>query len=175
MKRMIDFSVAAAAMLVFPVVLCSCSGRSEAEKKAEPAVAKQEAKAEVPAAEVKAEPVLDNSQPVEKPAPAPVAEKKAEPAPAPAPVAEKKAQAPAPVAEKKAEPAPAPVAEKKAGSPLNPPVEHVVRTGDSLWKIAKKYYGSGAKWSLIYEANKSAIKKKDFLEPGTVLVIPAAK
>lgn len=158
----------AAAMLVFPVVICSCSSTgSDAEKKADPAAVKQETKAETPAAvEVKAEPVLDNSKPEEKPAPAPAsAEKKAVPAP------EKKKAAPAP-AEKKAAPAPE---KKKAGSKLNPPVEHVVRTGDNLWKIAKKYYGSGAKWTLIYEANKSAIKKKDFLEPGTVLVIPAAK
>ena len=165
MKR-INFVAATAAMLVFPVVICSCSSTgSKTEKKDEPAAVKQETKAETPAAtEVKAEPVLDNSKPAEKPAPAP-AEKKAAPAPA-----EKKA-APAP-AEKKAAPAPA---KKKAGFELNPPVEHVVRTGDNLWKIAKKYYGSGAKWTLIYDANKSAIKKKDFLEPGTVLVIPASK
>ena len=158
MKR-INFVAAAAAMLVFPVVICSCSSTgSKTEKKDEPAAVKQETKAETPAAtEVKAEPVLDNSKPAEKPAPAPAAaEKKAAPAPA----------------EKKAAPAPA---KKKAGSELNPPVEHVVRTGDNLWKIAKKYYGSGAKWTLIYDANKSAIKKKDFLEPGTVLVIPASK
>ena len=38
-----------------------------------------------------------------------------------------------------------------------------------------KYYGSGSQWKRIYEANKSAIKKQDFLEPGTVLMIPAAK
>lgn len=173
MKR-INFSVAAAAMLVFPVILCSCSTSSKTEKKAEPDVPRQEAKTEAPAEEVKAEPVLDNSKPVEKSAPA-AAEKKAEPAPAPV-AAEKKAEpAPAPAAaEKKAEPAPAPE-KKKAGSELNPPVEHVVRTGDNLWNISKKYYGSGAKWKLIYDANKSAIKKKDFLEPGTVLVIPAAK
>ena len=108
--------------------------------------------------EVKAEPVLDNSKET-KPAPAPA--KKAEPAPAPAPA-------------KKAEPAPAPAPEKKKASNARP-VEHVVRTGDNLWKISKKYYGSGAKWKLIYEANKSAIKKQDFLEPGTVLAIPAAQ
>ena len=159
MKK-INFSAAAAAMLVFPVVLCSCSSTSpETEKKPDSTVPRQEVQAETSATEVKAEPVLDNSKPEDKPAPAPEV-KKAEPAPAPE--------------VKKAEPAPAPEV-KKAGSQLNPPVEHVVRTGDNLWKIAKKYYGSGAKWSLIYEANKSAIKKKDFLEPGTVLVIPAAK
>ena len=74
--------------------------------------------------------------------------------------------------EKKAEPAPAP--EKKKASDGRP-VEHVVRTGDNLWSIARKYYGNGAKWKLIYEANKSAIKKPEFLEPGTVLAIPAAQ
>ena len=144
--KIINLFAAAAAMLVFPVVFCSCSTGPEKEKKAETEVPAKTAKAEPePAAvEVKAEPVLDNS-------------KEAKPAPAP---------------EKKAEPAPAP--EKKKASNVRP-VEHVVRTGDNLWNISKKYYGSGAKWKLIYEANKSAIKKQDFLEPGTVLAIPAAQ
>ena len=142
--KIVNLSAVAAAMLVFPVVFCSCSTGSDKEKKAETEVPAKTAKAEPAAVEVKAEPVLDNS-------------KEAKPAPAP---------------EKKAEPAPAP--EKKKVSNVRP-VEHVVRTGDNLWKIARKYYGSGAKWTLIYEANKSAIKKKDFLEPGTVLVIPAAR
>jgi len=177
--KMINLSAAVAAMLVFPVVLCSCSTGSEKEKKADSPVPVQEAKAEPQAVEVKGEPVLDNSKPETKPA---AAEKKAEPAPAPAPekkaepaAAEVKAEpAPAPAPEKKAEPAPAPE-KQKADKGHNRPVEHVVRTGDNLWNIAKKYYGSGAKWTLIYDANKSAIKKKDFLEPGTVLVIPASK
>ena len=162
--KIVNLSAAAAAMLVFPVVFCSCSTGPEKEKKAEPEVPVKEAKAEPAAIEVKAEPVLDNSKPEAKPA---AAEKKAAPAPAP----EKKAKPAA--AEKKAAPAPAP--EKKAAKGLNRPVEHVVRTGDNLWKISKKYYGSGAKWKLIYEANRSAIKKQDFLEPGTVLAIPAAQ
>ena len=168
--KMVNLSAAAAAILVFPVVFCSCSTGSKVEKKAEPEVPARTAKAEPAAVEVKGEPVLDNSKEA-KPAPAPA--KKAEPAPAPAP--EKKAEpVPAPAPEKKAEPAPAPAPEKKKAS-NGRPVEHVVRTGDNLWKISKKYYGSGAKWKLIYEANKSAIKKQDFLEPGTVLAIPAAQ
>ena len=154
--KIVNLSAAAAAMLVFPVVFCSCSTGSKVEKKAEPEVPAKTAKAEPAAVEVKAEPVLDNSKEA-KPAPAP--EKKAEPAPAPAP-------------EKIVEPAPAP--EKKKVSNARP-VEHVVRTGDNLWNISKKYYGRGAKWKLIYKANKSAIKKQDFLEPGTVLAIPAAQ
>ena len=36
---------------------------------------------------------------------------------------------------------------------------YVVKEGDCLWAIAKAYYGSGAKWDVIYEANKSAIEE----------------
>lgn len=33
-----------------------------------------------------------------------------------------------------------------------------VKSGDSLWAIAKAKYGNGALWTKIYEANKSAIE-----------------
>ena len=154
--KMIYCSAAAAAMLVFPVLLSSCLS-DEPEAKTELAAPQQETPAPVLPEEVKSEPVLDNSKPA-----AQTAEKKSEPAPAPEKV------------EKKSEPAPAPE-KNKAGSSIQPPVEHVVKTGDNLWNISKKYYGSGSQWKRIYEANKSAVKKQDFLEPGTVLVIPAAK
>ena len=36
---------------------------------------------------------------------------------------------------------------------------HTVKSGDTLWGIAKKYYGSGSKWKKIYNANKSTIEK----------------
>ena len=32
-------------------------------------------------------------------------------------------------------------------------VIHVVKSGESLWRIAQLYYGSGAKWPKIAEAN----------------------
>ena len=156
--KMIHFSAAAAAMLVFPVLLSACLS-DDSKAKTEPAVPQQEAPAASQAEEVKPEPVLDNSKPEAAPA---AVEKKSEPAPAPAAV------------EKKSEPAPA-AEKKKADKSIQPPVEHVVKTGDSLWSISRKYYGSGAQWKRIYEANKAAVKKQDFLEPGTVLVIPAAK
>ena len=156
--KMIHFSAAAAAMLVFPVLLSACLS-DDSKAKAEPAVPQQEAPAASQTEEVKPEPVLDNSKPEAAPA---AVEKKSEPAPAPAAV------------EKKSEPAPA-AEKKKADKSIQPPVEHVVKTGDSLWSISRKYYGSGAQWKRIYEANKAAVKKQDFLEPGTVLVIPAAK
>lgn len=51
---------------------------------------------------------------------------------------------------------------------------YTVVKGDSLWKIAGKYYGSGAKWPAIYEANKSVVGgNPNLIYPGQVLVIPA--
>lgn len=62
---------------------------------------------------------------------------------------------------------------------------HKVKYGDCLWNIAKKYYGKGSKYTIIYNANKSAIeadaKKHGFssskggnrIWPGLVLTIPA--
>ena len=101
-----------------------------------------------------------------------------EPAPAPAPAPEVKPQEPAPAPTpapevKPQEPAPAPKEEapKKAELPCN----HTVRTGDNLWKLAREYYGSGAKWTIIFEANRDKLKKAEFLAPGTVLTIPAEK
>ena len=50
---------------------------------------------------------------------------------------------------------------------------HVVASGDSLWKIAKKHLGNGNKWKLIYEANKGTIgPNPDLIKPGQVLTIP---
>ena len=50
----------------------------------------------------------------------------------------------------------------------------VVR-GDCLWKIAKRFYGSGAKYTVIYNANRGVIGgNPNLLYPGQVLTIPAA-
>lgn len=62
---------------------------------------------------------------------------------------------------------------------------YVVKKGDCLWKIAKKYYGTGTKWKIIYNANKTIIEKTakkygrksssngHWIYPGTKLIIPA--
>ena len=49
---------------------------------------------------------------------------------------------------------------------------YTVVAGDSLSKIAKRFYGSANRWREIYEANKSKIKNPDLIQPGQVLVIP---
>ena len=48
-----------------------------------------------------------------------------------------------------------------------------VKKGDTLWAIAKKYYGSGAKYPKIYNANKKLIKNPNLIHIGWVLTIPA--
>lgn len=62
---------------------------------------------------------------------------------------------------------------------------YTVKSGDCLWNIAKKYYGSGTKYTVIYNANKTVIEntakkygKKSssnghWIYPGTKLTIPA--
>lgn len=53
------------------------------------------------------------------------------------------------------------------------PKSYTVKSGDSLWKIAKSIYGDGSQFKKIYEANKSVIgKDENLIKPGQKLVIP---
>lgn len=55
------------------------------------------------------------------------------------------------------------------------PQTYTVKSGDCLWNIAKKYYSSGSKYTVIYNANKSVIgSNPNLIYPGQVLTIPAA-
>jgi nucleoid-associated protein YgaU len=51
---------------------------------------------------------------------------------------------------------------------------HTVEKGDTLWKVAEKAYGNGAKYQAIFEANKPMLSDPDKIYPGQVLRIPAA-
>ena len=46
--------------------------------------------------------------------------------------------------------------------------------GVCLWNIAKRFYGNGAKYTVIYDANKGTIGgNPNLIYPGQVLTIPA--
>jgi nucleoid-associated protein YgaU len=50
---------------------------------------------------------------------------------------------------------------------------YTVVSGDSLSKIAKKYYGNANRWREIFEANRDQLDNPDLIKPGQVLKIPA--
>ena len=49
---------------------------------------------------------------------------------------------------------------------------YTVKSGDTLWKIAEKMYGSGGKYMKIFEANTDLLENPDKIRPGQELVIP---
>jgi nucleoid-associated protein YgaU len=62
---------------------------------------------------------------------------------------------------------------KPAAPPSQPaPRVYEVKSGDSLSKIAKQYYGNANEWRRIYDANRDQIKNPDLIHPGQRLVIP---
>jgi uncharacterized protein YidB (DUF937 family) len=56
-----------------------------------------------------------------------------------------------------------------------PPQEEIytVASGDSLSRIAKRYYGDANQWRKIFEANRDQIDDPDLIHPGQKLKIPS--
>ncbi len=48
----------------------------------------------------------------------------------------------------------------------------IVQPGNSLWRIARRAYGSGAQYTIIYEANASQIRDPDLIYPGQIFDVP---
>ncbi len=64
-----------------------------------------------------------------------------------------------------------------AGAPtsVTPPRSgrtHVVAAGETLYRIAQRYYGNGARWPEILEANRDQLKNANSVRPGMELRIP---
>jgi nucleoid-associated protein YgaU len=49
---------------------------------------------------------------------------------------------------------------------------YTIVSGDSLSKIAKKYYGDALKWKTLFEANHEVIQNPDLIYPGQVIRVP---
>ncbi|MFM7513380.1 MAG: peptidoglycan-binding protein LysM [Cyanobium sp.] len=50
----------------------------------------------------------------------------------------------------------------------------LVEKGDTLWGIAERAYGNGARYTEIFAANREVIEDPDLIFPGQKLRIPAA-
>lgn len=49
---------------------------------------------------------------------------------------------------------------------------HTVKSGETLGKIAKHYYGDPMKYKQIFQANSDILKNPDLIHPNQELVIP---
>ncbi|HET9148958.1 MAG TPA: LysM peptidoglycan-binding domain-containing protein [Alphaproteobacteria bacterium] len=48
----------------------------------------------------------------------------------------------------------------------------VVEPGNSLWRIARRTYGQGTRYTVIFEANRKQIENPDLIYPGQVFNLP---
>lgn len=48
----------------------------------------------------------------------------------------------------------------------------VVRPGNNLWSMARRVYGDGWRYTVIYEANRQQIRDPDLIYPGQVFTLP---
>ncbi|MEO1250014.1 MAG: LysM peptidoglycan-binding domain-containing protein, partial [Pseudomonadota bacterium] len=47
-----------------------------------------------------------------------------------------------------------------------------VQPGNSLWRIARRIYGQGIRYTIIYQANAEQIRDPDLIYPGQIFVLP---
>ena len=66
------------------------------------------------------------------------------------------------------------VAEVEDETPGDAPRLHTVEAGDTLWAIAEKTLGDGARFQEIFEANRPMLADPDRIYPGQVLRLPPA-
>ncbi len=67
-----------------------------------------------------------------------------------------------------------------AVTPAEPPTgtlaasgaSRVVSRGDSLWALSRRAYGDGARYDLIFSANRDKIRNPDLIYPGQTFVLP---
>ena len=62
------------------------------------------------------------------------------------------------------------------GAAAPAPVDTViVQPGNSLWRIARRTYGQGLQYTVIYEANKDRIGDPNLIYPGQIFTVPKSK
>ena len=68
--------------------------------------------------------------------------------------------------------APPPAEQKEEDKGPTRPKTYVVEEGDTLYGIAKRFYGSIRPWKMIREANKALISSDNRLKAGDTIVLP---
>lgn len=53
--------------------------------------------------------------------------------------------------------------------------EYTVVAGDTLTKLAERFYGSNTEWGRIYNANRKTLKHPDRVDVGVKLTIPSGE
>ncbi len=51
----------------------------------------------------------------------------------------------------------------------------IVQPGNSLWRIARRAYGRGVQYTIIYEANADQIRDPDLIYPGQIFEVPESE
>ena len=51
----------------------------------------------------------------------------------------------------------------------------IVSRGDNLWRISRRIYGVGTRYTVIYDANQPQIRNPDRIYPGQIFVLPAGQ
>jgi len=146
------------------------AGPSTADTAQPPVVAedKTEPSPEIAAAPAPDKPAAVADVPVEaKPAEQPEAD-------APANVAAAPVEQPAQSAETPAAPADLAAARPQTTAPKLQSVDSavIIRRGDTLWRISRRVYGRGMRYSTIYLANQEQIRDPDMIWPGQVFNVP---
>lgn len=67
------------------------------------------------------------------------------------------------------QPQPAPAS---AAASVTPARTYTVVAGDTLWGIAQRFYNNGARWPVIFDANRAKVASPWTLAIGTQLIIP---
>lgn len=61
-----------------------------------------------------------------------------------------------------------------SAAPVTGEIRHVVASGESLFTIAKRYYGDGSAWKRIRDANPDRVSETGVVRAGVTLKIPGA-
>jgi hypothetical protein len=48
----------------------------------------------------------------------------------------------------------------------------IVQPGNSLWRISRRIYGEGIRFSVIYQANRDQIRSPELIYPGQIFIVP---